>query len=147
MAPRDERFGPHRRVKKRTDFLRIQGAKRKSRTPHLLFAIADRTPPEEDPGRLLETRIGITVTKKVHKRAVRRNRVKRRLREIFRRIRWRIQGPVDIVVICLEGSVDLEYDDLHREMMSGLRRAGLVEDRRPRPGNPGDGRRDRRGPE
>lgn len=91
---------------------------------------------------MFETRIGITVTKKVHKRAVRRNRVKRRLREIFRRIRWRILGPVDIVIICLEGSVDLDYDELHRQTMSGLRRAGLLEDRRPAGGAQGG----RRGP-
>jgi ribonuclease P protein component len=72
-------------------------------------------------------RIGFVVSKKVHKRAVVRNRIKRRLREIFRLwllcpqqaaalADWR-----SIVVIARPGSVDADYRTLERALTKSLR--------------------------
>lgn len=61
-------------IKKRTDFLKIQG-KGKKWVSHGL--VLQTMPNEED-----NKRIGFTVTKKTDKSAVKRNRIKRRLRAV-----------------------------------------------------------------
>ena len=143
LKRREQRFGPERRVKKRRDFLAIQGG-RKVRTDNLLIAYSYRTQPPvpeiaevgssgestaESPTKALEPRLGITVTKKVDKLAVARNLMKRRIREVFRRVRWQIRPGADIVVICLEGSSGVAYQQLYREILWALNRTGLIEPR------------------
>ena len=67
-------------------------------------------------------RIGFVVSKKVHKRAVRRNRIRRQLREIFRL--WllsnRHQATLSryrvIVVIARSGALEQRYQDLEKRM-------------------------------
>ena len=50
------------------------------------------------PNQLSQARLGITVSRKVSPRAVQRNRIKRQVRESFRRYRLSLCG-VDLVVI------------------------------------------------
>jgi ribonuclease P protein component len=59
-------------------------------------------------------RIGLTVSRKVGN-AVVRNRVRRRLREAFRR-RWATLPPVDLVCIVRSAAADASWDDLVREV-------------------------------
>ena len=90
----DERLDRTRRIRKRQDFLRIQSGSRKKRSNHILLAYSSpRVTGQAD------SRIGITVTRKVDKRAARRNRFKRRVREFFRRERLKLTETVDLVVI------------------------------------------------
>ena len=61
-------------------------------------------------------RLGITVTRKIGN-AVRRNRIKRVLREIFRKNRELLRSPIDVVVnarhpIVGAGSAALEHEFL-----------------------------------
>jgi ribonuclease P protein component len=107
-------FPPERRVKRRTDFLRIQGAKTKFRAKHFLVAV-ERSKPE------LKTKIGITVTTKLSKRANVRNLLKRRIREIFRQ--GNVPPGFNFVVIGLNGSIDLEYKEIEEELCFVLRKA------------------------
>ncbi len=88
--PRDERFPRSLRLRRRKDFLRIQrsGVKVSS---HPLVALALKNGWNV-------TRVGITVSSKVGN-AVARNRIRRRLREIFRRQRARLPGGIDVVLI------------------------------------------------
>lgn len=123
---RDERLSPSRRVRKRQDFLRIQGSGRKIRTYNLLVILADR--PEGE-----ECRIGITTTKKVDKRAARRNRFKRRVREFFRKERRKLRRSVDIVVIALDGACELKSPEVAFQLRFALRKGGLLGDKRPTP--------------
>ena len=137
LNPREQRFGPDRRVKKRRDFLRIQGG-RKIRTDNLLIAYMGRSDAPSSSGIIgtpvsLEPRLGVTVTKKVDKLSVGRNLLKRRIREVFRRLRWQIRPGADIVVICLEGSSGVDYQQLYREILWALNRAKLIEPRRFKP--------------
>lgn len=125
-AQRDERFGPDRRVRKRKDFLRIQGKGRKTRAFNLLVVTVPRTDEQ--------IRLGITVTTKIDKRSARRNRLKRKIREIFRRDRRYFISCADVVVIALEGATALEYEDVKRQLRFAWRKAGLLRDnRQPRP--------------
>ena len=62
----------HTQIKKRAEFLKIQGKGRKWVSHGLILQTA--------PNEAGEKRIGYTVSKRVDKSAVRRNRIKRRLR-------------------------------------------------------------------
>ncbi len=119
---RDERLGPSRRVKKRHDYLRIQNQGEKFRSRYFLMAVEKSTKalPKH------ETRIGITVTKKVDKRAVKRNYIKRQVREYIRKARIRISSPVDIVVIAKREAGGLKSSDVERELGYLLRKSGLL---------------------
>lgn len=68
------------------------------------------------------TRFGIVISKRVHKRAVRRNRIRRRLREAIRRMLARpdagypARGYDAIVIIVRQAAVDAGYDDLEKAL-------------------------------
>ena len=129
------RFGPERRIKHRQDFLRVQQRGNKWRTKHLLICVSPRqAPPGSEPEQqqLYQSRLGVTVTTKVHKRAVRRNRFKRRVREIYRREQSKFQSPSDLVVIALQGATELDFGKLSRELKYLFYRSGLLAERRGR---------------
>ncbi|MGE4317321.1 MAG: ribonuclease P protein component [Deferribacterales bacterium] len=102
-------FTAQDRLKHGRDFDRVfrQGRKRWGRFVclHYIISAEDRT------------RIGLTVSKKVDKRAVRRNLVKRRLREIFRNNRQIFPDCFDIVIRALPGCADAQYGELQDEVL------------------------------
>lgn len=120
----DLSFGPDKRVKKRSDFLKVQGAGRKFKTKSLLLCFLKAGEAEKDT--IVENRLGITVTTKVHKRAVRRNRTKRIIREIFRSRYPELKRKGDLVVILLVGGVDRTYSELYEEFDIALNKLGLI---------------------
>lgn len=76
------------------------------------------------PNSFPDNRFGLSVSKAVGG-AVCRNRVKRRLREIVRRLRLK-QGW-DILVIARRASADCEFKELEQSMAELVHRAGLAE--------------------
>lgn len=95
MTPRDgEGFPKAARIRRRREFLALGRTGQKARTEHfvLLLQRAAAAP-----------RLGITVSRKVGD-AVARNRLKRRIREAFRRHDARAQFSYDVVVIAKPGS-------------------------------------------
>ena len=92
---------PTDRVKKRAHFQMTQERGRKHHTLNFLVVVLPRG--DEGPPRL-----GITVTKKVGN-AVQRNRIKRIVREVFRRERTRFPTGCDIVWIAKHGCVGMTY--------------------------------------
>jgi ribonuclease P protein component len=70
-------------------------------------------------------RIGFVVSTKVAKRAVVRNLVKRRMREIVRKALPRLIGGVDIAFMARSESVGMTYAELERSMTDLMARAGL----------------------
>ena len=119
----DKSFGPERRIKKRQDFLRIQSKGTKLRASSFLVVYLY---PNQKYNASGVSRLGVTITKKVDKRAVVRNQVKRRVKEFFRLNRERFIKPVDIVVICLKGSVSLDSRAIHRELNYLLKKRGQL---------------------
>jgi ribonuclease P protein component len=61
------------------------------------------------------SRLGLTVSRKVGN-AVVRNRVKRRVREWFRRTRSSFAGSWDIIVIARRDAAELEFDCSCRQL-------------------------------
>ncbi len=98
-----ERFPQSLRLRRRKDFLRVQGRGIKVSVDPLL-ALALKNP-------LKVTRLGITVSSKVGN-AVHRNRIRRRLREIFRKHRDRFPEGLDLVLIATTRASTADFDSL-----------------------------------
>ena len=78
-------------------------------------------------------RVGITVGKKLGKAHI-RNRVRRRLREVYRLNEELFQPGWDIVVVARTKAVDAEFSRLTRSYLSLAKKAGiLLEDRKETP--------------
>ncbi len=101
-------FPPEARLKRRYEFLRVQ--KRGHRVWGSRFIYYIRR------GATDRTRIGITASKKVGN-AVRRNRIKRWVREVFRQHPHLFPEPLDIVVIAKRGVEDLSYTAIRDEFI------------------------------
>lgn len=67
------------------------------------------------------SRLGITVTTKIDKRAARRNTLKRRVRELFRR-GLSLENQ-DMVIIALTGATLLTYVQINEELTSLVEKA------------------------
>ena len=70
-------------------------------------------------------RLGITVTAKLGK-AVVRNRVRRRLREIYRLNQDRLQQGYDIIVVARVRAVRAEYRQLDAAYLAACKKLGLL---------------------
>lgn len=70
-------------------------------------------------------RLGLAVSRKVDRRAVVRNRIKRGLRETFRAYRMQL-APGEYVVVARPGAAALDTDALQRTLLTLLRRAGAL---------------------
>ena len=104
------------RLRRRRQFLSIQRDGTRRHTTHLVF-IRGR-------GETDLPRLGVTVSARVGN-SVRRNRIKRLLREVFRHQRTNL-APCDLVVIAKSGAGELTYDQAVREFSEAL---GLVSKR------------------
>ena len=82
----------------------------------VLYARKNRTP---------ANRVGITVSKKLGKANV-RNRIRRRLREIYRLNEDKFQPGWDIVVVARTRAVDAEFSRLTKSYLSLAAKAGIL---------------------
>jgi ribonuclease P protein component len=128
-GPRDEGFRRADRITGEATFRALLGRGFRHSTAHLIVHVLANE--------LGHSRLGLTVPRKVGK-AVLRNRVKRRLREAFRRC-WRFdleQKPADVLVRAQPGCGTASFDELlaeGRAAFAAWKRAGYREGgRRPR---------------
>jgi ribonuclease P protein component len=106
------RFTPDDRLRKSWEFRQVQGKGRKVHTHHYLLIVLPRPQPTTS----LRSRLGITVTRKVSPSAVKRNRVKRIVREVFRRNRDLFPSGCDVVVIARKGAPEIGYHEALAEI-------------------------------
>jgi ribonuclease P protein component len=101
------KFPKQARLRKRPEFLSLSRWGKKIYGPHFLII----TKPNERG----EARLGVTVSSKVGN-AVVRNRVKRLLRECFRRHRHQIVPNQDVLIIARKGAVNLSWYEVENEI-------------------------------
>ena len=115
MFRRSERLLRRERIAKRREFLAVyeKGRKIHSRS-FVLYAMTND---------LDYYRLGVTVSRKIGKAAV-RNRVKRRLREIFRRDKPTSKPPMDLVINARKKADQMDFALLRDEFAGALKRLG-----------------------
>lgn len=106
-----QRFPREYRFRKRPEFLAIQRRGRRLATRHFIVITRRK---EAAPSRL-----GITTSRKVGNAPV-RNRVRRLVREFFRRWRPALSPHRDILVIARPQAKELGYWDVERELAQAL---------------------------
>ncbi|OHE22883.1 MAG: ribonuclease P protein component [Syntrophobacterales bacterium RIFOXYC2_FULL_60_23] len=100
------RFPKAARLRHRQEFLRAQAQGKRFHTRHFGVTLAPMA--EGQP------RLGLVATRRLGK-AVRRNRVKRLLREFFRRHRTTLPA-FDLVIMAKKGAAALEYHQVEEEL-------------------------------
>ena len=124
---RPEGYSGTQRIKKRGEFLKVQSGGKKFRSSHLLLICSPQIHSNHDG----LNRLGITVTTKVDKRAVARNLLKRRIREVFRKELRASQTPHDLVFIALNGATAESFESIESQVLSLAKRARLFPGHRP----------------
>jgi len=94
--------------------LRLQDQGHKVHAANILILYSKSTLPD--------SRLGILVTRKIDSRAVIRNRIKRRIREIFRLNRSGLLENYDILIIARRGILECSYADLEKQILTTLRK-------------------------
>ena len=109
------------RLKKRSDFLCVQKIAREKNSKWVAKGLIIETAPNDNLG----VRYGLTVSKKVSKLAVTRNRVKRRLKAVACEILPNYKGQnFDIVLIGRHASEERDYADLKKDLIWCLGKLG-----------------------
>jgi len=75
---------------------------------------------------LPHSRFGIVVGLKVHKRAVQRNLLRRRISEILRLMLPQIKPGYDVMILVQAKAVGAEYAELEAQVTSCLKKLGLL---------------------
>ncbi|MEM8833543.1 MAG: ribonuclease P protein component [Pseudomonadota bacterium] len=105
------------RLKKRSDFLRIQQSGQKWIAKSIVVEIAESA--------FEKPHYGITVSKKTSKSAVIRNRIKRRLRPVVQEVLPDyIDKNFDLVVIGRSLAETRDYEDLKKDLTWCLKKLG-----------------------
>jgi ribonuclease P protein component len=125
-----KKIGP---LLKRADFLIIGKVGRKWITPNLIVQMAQNT----DQAAGVMCRLGLTVPKKIFKRAVDRNRVKRRIKAAMAGILCEFSPQErDFIVLPRSNSLNLPFETLEKDLRWAIKRL-LAAENAENPGNEG----------
>lgn len=111
------RFGRADRIRFPRQYRRVSQQGRRSASSSVVLLVADGGQ---------GCRLGITVSRKVGN-AVARNRIKRRIRDWFRRTRSGLRQDLDVVVIAKPGACALSTQELGAELERLAREAGALQ--------------------
>lgn len=100
-------FDKHERIRKRRDYLRVYKNGYRVNSKNFIIVSSEN--------RSGVKRLGLTVSKKAGN-SVKRNRIKRLLREFFRLNKNRFPPSQDIVIIAKKNIPPLKYRDVCREL-------------------------------
>ena len=106
-------------LKKNYEFQRLYSKGKSAVTPHLVVYVRKT--------RKNQNRIGITVSTKLGK-AVIRNRVRRRIREIYRLNEEAFIPGTEIVIVARVKAVRASYRQLEQSFMSACGKLGILRD-------------------
>ena len=105
-------------LKKNHEFRRLYSKGVSAATPHLVIYVR-RTKRDTN-------RIGITVSTKVGK-AVTRNRIRRRLREIYRLREGEMKRGLELVIVARVRAADASYRELEKSFIKACRKLDVLE--------------------
>ena len=108
------------RLRRRKDFARLH--KRGQIAHSSSFSI------KYAPNQLDNSRAAVVISTKIDKRAVIRNRTRRRFYAALQDMWPQIKPGHDLVILTRHPSINLKGDKLKTELQSTLNRAGLIED-------------------
>ena len=106
------------RLKKQKDFDRVFHQGKGYKEKEIFIKVLKKEAPD--------LRFGFVVSKKVSNRAVKRNRLKRRLREIVRSFLPHIKQGYDIVIIALPGAERYNFWELQEIVLAIFQKAGII---------------------
>ncbi len=95
------------------EFAQVYQTGRQASTKHLVVKLVES--PEEQPNQGC-SRFGITISQKVSKRAVIRNRLKRQVRAALQRLMPRLQPGLWIVIILRSAAIECGYRQFLQEL-------------------------------
>ena len=102
----DQHYPKQARLLRRSEYLRVQSQGRRVHTTHFVVLLMPDGP----------QRLGVTVAKRIGD-AVRRNRVKRILRELFRREKALFPADCEVVLVARPGAERLDYGAVKAELV------------------------------
>lgn len=114
---RNSRFTKEERLRTSADFKSVFNAKKSFANQFLIMYVLRK----EEEGR----RIGFSVSKKIGN-AVVRNKVRRRLREIYRTNKYRLNPGTDLIVIARPEIVKLDFEGIKRAFFALCHRANIL---------------------
>lgn len=107
-------------LKKNYEFRRLYGKGKSAVTPYLVLYVKRTGRPGN--------RLGVTVSNKIGK-AVVRNRVRRRLREIYRLHEGAVCRGLDLVIVARGRSVEATYLQLERAYLKACGQLGVLREK------------------
>ena len=72
------------------------------------------------------SRFAVVVGIKVHKSAVKRNRVRRQYQEVIRLRLEEVKAGYDVVLLCGKGALELDYEKKEKNLLKVLKKAELL---------------------
>lgn len=122
-------LGRDARLKSR-DIAKMRDAGEKLYAKHFLLVVVKRArfAPSDASAPLSDSpsRLAIAVTTKIDKRATVRNRIKRRVREVFRCCRAGLKTPIDLLVVARRDVQHCHFEQYERELVGALRKGGYL---------------------
>ncbi len=104
------------RLKRRQDFSRVYQQGKRFKTARLTLRVLRRSPFPETNTQPLPTRIGFSISLKVDKRAVVRNRIRRRLQAIMRQLLPFMRESWDVLVVVHPQAAQCDYLQFLQEL-------------------------------
>ncbi len=108
-----ESLNSRERIRKKKDFLFLyrKGNRYKGKYFSLIYL----------PSRLTFSRVGVVASRKVGN-AVTRNKVKRRMRDLFRRNKGLLNFPLDMLIIARPETGEVKWPELKEQYMAAVER-------------------------
>lgn len=110
----------HQRLRERRAFKAIYERGRRLSTPHFLLRFQAEGPSE------LPSRFGVVVSTKVHKRSVRRNRIRRQIHAVLIALGDRLQPGYRCVITVRAAALDCDYGQILQELEQLLLKANIL---------------------
>ncbi|HEY9877563.1 MAG TPA: ribonuclease P protein component [Leptolyngbyaceae cyanobacterium] len=109
----------HARLKHPRDFSAVYRQGQKAVSQHLVLRVLTLSGPSPQPAvpaHTTSSQFGISISQKVSKRAVIRNRIKRQIRSAIRALLPQVKPGLQIVVVVRPGAPVCEYGEFLREL-------------------------------